>query len=243
LISAFKSDFVTVHVGQDKQKYTPHKDILTRVKFFAACLDSGFRESKENEILLPEEEPEVFERILEYLYHDRIDAVRMDTYDSEYVMLEDQIAVFMAKVWLAADKYCMEECQNHVMDYFLGYLSIRWPSPKILSEISKRGMRDCLLRKLIMEDLAACLLSQGSDWENATENDCNIMKLVDAGGIDAQDFFKICLAWAAAGRTGRSTDEHCKWHIHNTTDKCPLPADEDGWLGTTTPRYSPEEQW
>lgn len=126
---------MTVYVGPEKQKYTPHKEILTQVKFFAACLYSGFRESKENEISLPEDEPEVFERILEYLYHDRIDAEvfgRMDTHDLEYVNREARTTVFMAKVWVAADKYCMEECQNHVMDYFLEYLSIRWPFPKIV---------------------------------------------------------------------------------------------------------------
>lgn len=85
-----------------------------------------------------------------------------------------------------------------------------------------------MLRKLIMEDLAVRLLSQGSDWENAIEEDRDIMKLVDAGGIDAHDyFFKTCLAWVAAGRTERATDEHCKWHVHKTTEKCPLPADEE----------------
>lgn len=144
-------------MGPDKQRYTPHKEILTRVKFFAACPDSGFRESKENEMSLPEEEPELFEKLLEYLYQDKIEAEKfsgaLGTPDN--VFRKIWVTTVMAAVWTAADKHCKEACQNHIVDYLLVYCQSRIPSPQLISEISKRGPRDGLLRKLMLRETVA----------------------------------------------------------------------------------------
>jgi hypothetical protein len=219
---------VTVYVGPDKQKYTPHKEILTRVKFFAACLDSGFRESKVNEMSLPEEEPEVFEKLLEYLYHDKIEAEVFDLEDDgdmDYIEREDSTVLMLAKVYAAADRYCMERCQNHIMDYFLVYRENRFATPRIISTLSKRGPRDCLLRTFAMSEIAMNLFDHGNNWEDILneEERNNIMTLMNAGGIDAQDFLKACIRWVATERDARTPWGPCHWHVHKITKKCLLP--------------------
>lgn len=139
---AFRSGFVTVYVGPGKQEYTAHKEVLTEIKFFAACLDSGFRESKENEMSLPEEEPEIFEKILEYLYQDKIEAEQFtstEVSNAEDSRQETDTTMLMARVrvWVAADEYCREPYQNHIMDYFAALCVKRVPTPKITPELTE----------------------------------------------------------------------------------------------------------
>ena len=200
-----------------------HKDVLTKVKFFAACLNSSFRESKDRHILLPEEEPEVFEKILEYLYRGSIEAkvfAGLEDADLDYWGQETDYTLLMGKVWVAADKYCMEECQNQVMDYFLRYCRWRWISPLLISELSKRGLRECLLRKLAMSDVALKSFSPKPIWNASIGVHAESMKLLDAGGIDAQDVFQACVQWMKEGRYDKKAFNPCAWHVHNFTKKC-----------------------
>ena len=200
-----------------------HKDVLTKAKFFAACLESSFRESKEKEISLPEEEPEVFEKILEYLYCGRIEAevfAGFEDADLGYWGEETEITLLWGKVWVAADKYCMEECQNQIMDYFLQYCKWRWISPVLISELSKRGLRDCRLRRLAILDVAMKSFDQKLGWKVSVKVRVERMMLLNAGGIDAQDVFHACVEWMTKGRYEKKAFDPCEWHVHNFTKKC-----------------------
>jgi hypothetical protein len=215
-------------VGSDEQKYTLHMDMLRQAKFFATFSESSFRDRKDTEILLPEEEPEVFEKILEYLYHDKIEAEVFDLRedgDAAYTSRETQTILLMAKVWVAANKYCMEACQNHIMDYFVAHCVNRVPPMLIVSEISKQGLRHCLLKKLVMREVAAWLLTPGHDWEEQLKegSNNNVMEVMDSGGNDAKDFFKACVQWVVTQRDEKEVEEPCRWHVHKITKKCPLP--------------------
>lgn len=173
--------------------------------------------------MLPEEEPEVFEKILEYLYRGGIEAKVFAGFkdaDPKYWRRETQHTLLLGKVWVAADKYCMEECQNQVMEYFLQYRKWLWISPLLISEMSKRGLRQCLLRKLAINDLAVKSFGRKLGWVAPVEIRAECMMLLDAGGIDAQDLFQACVQWMTEGRYESNLFDPCKWHIHNCTKKC-----------------------
>jgi hypothetical protein len=80
---------VTIEVGKDRRLFASHVDVLSRSPWFAeACKGHFFDSSDQRRIALPEEEPEVFSAVLEYLYkgdyyprllHDR----RRDTWSLE----------------------------------------------------------------------------------------------------------------------------------------------------------------
>ena len=55
-------------VGRDKRLFAAHEDQLTRSPFFAAALKGQFFESGTKKVVLPDEEPEIFSCVLEYLY-------------------------------------------------------------------------------------------------------------------------------------------------------------------------------
>ncbi len=61
---------VTVQVGSNDATFHVHRSLLTdESTFFASTLDGNFKEAVENEVKLPEEEPETFEHFVQWLYH------------------------------------------------------------------------------------------------------------------------------------------------------------------------------
>ena len=66
--SPLTSPIITLVVGRDQRLFAAHEDQLTRSPFFAAALKGQFFESETKKVLLPDEEPEIFSCVLEYLY-------------------------------------------------------------------------------------------------------------------------------------------------------------------------------
>ncbi|KAL8827763.1 MAG: hypothetical protein Q9191_002991 [Dirinaria sp. TL-2023a] len=66
--STLTSAIVTLVVGRDQRLFAAHEDILSLSPFFAAALKGQFYEAATKKVELPDEEPEVFSSVLEYLY-------------------------------------------------------------------------------------------------------------------------------------------------------------------------------
>jgi hypothetical protein len=62
------SAIITIVVGKDQRLFAAHEDVLTHAPFFVAACRDQFFETASRRIYLPDEEPEVFSCILEYLY-------------------------------------------------------------------------------------------------------------------------------------------------------------------------------
>lgn len=63
------SPIVTLTVGREGRLFAAHEDVLRQAPFFdAACRDRHFVKAQSKRISLPDEEPEVFSAVLEYLY-------------------------------------------------------------------------------------------------------------------------------------------------------------------------------
>ena len=83
------SSIVTIAVGKDQRLFAAHEDVLSRSPWFKeTCREQFFSSPGQKRIQLPNEKPEVFSAVLEYLYkgdywprliHDR----RQDTWSLE----------------------------------------------------------------------------------------------------------------------------------------------------------------
>jgi hypothetical protein len=62
------SAIITLVVGEDQRLFAAHEDVLCHSPFFAMACKDQFFETNSRRIALPDEEPEVFSCILEYLY-------------------------------------------------------------------------------------------------------------------------------------------------------------------------------
>ncbi|MCJ1361067.1 hypothetical protein MMC16_000164 [Acarospora aff. strigata] len=66
--STLTSPIITLVVGREQRLFAAHEDVLSLSPFFVAALRGQFFESSTKQVQLPDEEPEVFSCILEYLY-------------------------------------------------------------------------------------------------------------------------------------------------------------------------------
>ncbi|MBE7182255.1 MAG: BTB/POZ domain-containing protein [Terriglobus roseus] len=62
------SPIVTVSVGRDGRLFAAHEDVLCHSYYFAHIIRSQFWTDAQRQITLPDEEPEIFSAVLEYLY-------------------------------------------------------------------------------------------------------------------------------------------------------------------------------
>ncbi|KAE9368358.1 hypothetical protein N431DRAFT_57055 [Stipitochalara longipes BDJ] len=66
--STLTSSIITLVVGREQRLFAAHEDILCISPFFQAACRGQFMESAAKRITLPDEEPEIFSSVLEYLY-------------------------------------------------------------------------------------------------------------------------------------------------------------------------------
>jgi hypothetical protein len=62
------SPIVTLTVGHEGRLFAAHEDVLCQAPFFEKVMRGSFLDAQNERIALPDEEPEVFSAILEYLY-------------------------------------------------------------------------------------------------------------------------------------------------------------------------------
>jgi len=62
------SPIITLTVGREARLFAAHEDVLSLSPFFAAACKGQFLEAQSKRIDLPDEEPEIFSCVLEYLY-------------------------------------------------------------------------------------------------------------------------------------------------------------------------------
>ena len=63
------SAIVTIAIGKDQRLFAAHEDVLARSPWFAeACRQQFFSSPGQRRISLPDEEPEIFSAVLEFLY-------------------------------------------------------------------------------------------------------------------------------------------------------------------------------
>merc|ERR1711988_606815 len=62
------SPIVTITIGREGRLFAAHEDVLRQAPFFEAACREHFSDAQSKRISLPDEEPEVFSAVLEYLY-------------------------------------------------------------------------------------------------------------------------------------------------------------------------------
>lgn len=62
------SAIVTLVVGNEHRLFAAHEDVLSLSPFFQAALNQNFAEGNTKRIALPDEEPEIFSSVLEFMY-------------------------------------------------------------------------------------------------------------------------------------------------------------------------------
>src|SRR5438045_5912464 len=67
-LSILTSSIIPLVVGREQRLFAAHEDVLCLSPFSAAACRGQFMEAQTKRISLPDEEPEIFSSVLEYLY-------------------------------------------------------------------------------------------------------------------------------------------------------------------------------
>lgn len=130
--STLSSAIVTLVIGREQRLFAAHEDVLCLSPFFSAACRGQFLESQTRRIDLPDEEPEIFSSILEFLYkgdyYPRLNFnKRRDTWELENAgdttnhgaiestVYHNGVAGLILKdtvIYCTADKYGLEELKR-----------------------------------------------------------------------------------------------------------------------------------
>jgi hypothetical protein len=127
----------TIVVGPEETSFVVHERVLTGVSHFRKCLTAGhFEEGTSKRIILPEDEPTAFARVLEYIYFGRTPYELDDatwnqllastkTKDTKAfpgaITTMRYICLGLVKVYILADKLCVETLMSLVHDTYRTY--------------------------------------------------------------------------------------------------------------------------
>ena len=171
-------------------------------------------------IKLPEDDPEVFEELLGYLYFGR---TALDKYPPKGQSVKEFYKTSgwktVVSLYILAERLNYEELQNAVVDKHLEFTKKIIVPVDFFKETVGRVPADCALLRLWCSELSYELANHGF-WKDEG-HPCSpreILGWVEGGGecvrevvrqlVDKKDLMK-----ARQGDT-------CRWHVHERTSRC-----------------------
>ncbi|KAJ4261554.1 hypothetical protein NW762_006982 [Fusarium torreyae] len=129
--NSMASPIVTLVVGSEQRLFAAHEDVLSNSPFFNHALRNGYMDPASKRISLPDEEPEIFSSVLEYLYKGDytprlVHNKRRNSYELEAASEEQRAAVESTVyhrgmdgdllkdtvIYCAAEKYGLDELKK-----------------------------------------------------------------------------------------------------------------------------------
>ena len=141
------SDIVNVLVGKKRTVFKSHRHVLMKKSpFFHKCLTSGMIEEHTNEVILPEDSCRAFEIVAEWVYS-----------AGTGVRVDDDNLITVMRAWILADKFCMPDLQNVLIDELGSYWAKLWIDPDCLSWVADHTDEASPLYRCAMDQMAFCL--------------------------------------------------------------------------------------
>ena len=221
--SKYSSEIIKLYVGPERHLLTIHEAVLTKIEYFAKCLDGDrFIEGATKEIELPEDDVYSWGMILEYIYTGLCGRFgRRDSFKSTgpefYTFLDAHFAV-----WTLADKYCIEALCNDLVGRMICNYRRGDVMFKEIIILFDRGLGDSKLSQLLTDfvalDLRHCgwtdyiIIYDVSLEEHLRTHSACAIKLLQAmstikASLQPEPYWEIQL-------------KPCNYHVHNDTRKC-----------------------
>ncbi|KAK7899737.1 hypothetical protein LTR67_003482 [Exophiala xenobiotica] len=216
------NEIIIVNVGPLKVAYALHRGILvSKCPFFKKCLRSGMKEEQEKTVNLPEELPVAFDTLVQWMYTGKM-------------VMEPRMQISYIDAYLLADKFCMHDLQNSIMDAYRGTCVPFAIWPGTLHDVWTRSTEKCLLRKFCF-DHVHFTLSNLHDWNKShlfispsKVFRAQIDQLIFSGSPASHAlFWKLARFDTGLSQTTNSpvADDPalllgCVYHVHKDGEKC-----------------------
>ncbi|KAJ9603705.1 hypothetical protein H2200_011891 [Cladophialophora chaetospira] len=212
------SEIIPIFVGPIKKKHLIHACILTsKAPFFKKCLESGMREQAENAIYLPEDDPEAFGIVANWMYTGSMPSTC-------------KCRVLMS-AYILADKLCMTNIQDAVME------QLRWNLmdeeiilPVDVDWVWEKTGPGSKLREFMVDALHYSVMQQDEYQTAEGKNEHHLAVDLEAvmvmnGALGYQLYSKIFNVSAVRNQARKKTTSpylrNCKYHCHADEEECP----------------------
>ncbi|KAL1602644.1 hypothetical protein SLS60_006061 [Paraconiothyrium brasiliense] len=154
-------EIVKVNVGKDSDKQTffihPHR-LTQRSLFFKNALAANWKEAEDRVIYLPEDDPSIFFRYLDYLYTGKmsVKSTDPDTLNDGKAAVAEQLMT--CRIYVFADKVQDMRCRNDAIKFMTAVVKEKrteknWfaPGPSCIEFIYNETVPNSPMRRLVVE--------------------------------------------------------------------------------------------
>ena len=189
LENPWSADPVKVTVGREEQElFLVHGHILKKSPFFQGCLRNDCKESSSMSVDLPEDEPEVFLPVVNYLFSGDTSSIVVDQPKSLICTdTECQSLELLVRTYVAADKFLLPELQNLLMRKLYHHHIVRTPHPPLISIL--RPLKDSPMRKFLI--LAYVWSISNHPFDTLCERNSSFQTYNADAGVDHVDIMKV----------------------------------------------------
>lgn len=225
---------VTIRVGIPSTDFLVHEEVLktaTESHFLQVAFTNGFKETQTGILELPEDDPEAFRVLLNWVY-----VTATGFADCELRAFPECFRFsILVKLYVLASKYTMNALHDAIITHFWWYntISEHWYEMGLtqdaLSYFEANTMADCPLEKLLVDWMADDALSGKSDpfvddYDGFRSMPNRLMRAA---------FVKINLICRHKGKKGYTNQSLygstqakgtlCSYHCHDNKKSCPAP--------------------
>ena len=189
LENPWSADPVKVTVGREEQElFLVHGHILKKSPFFQGCLRNDCKESSSMSVDLPEDEPEVFLQVVNYLFSGDTSSIVVDQPKSLICTdTECQSLELLVRTYVAADKFLLPELQNLLMRKLYHHHIVRTPHPPLISIL--QPLKDSPMRQFLI--LAYVWSISNHPFNTLCERNSNFQTYNADAGVDHVDIMKV----------------------------------------------------
>ncbi|KAK7723776.1 hypothetical protein SLS64_000107 [Diaporthe eres] len=227
----FSERVVTVLVGPSEVQWRLHENLLSGISdFFRSAFNSGFKESLEDRLAMPEDDPHSFELFIRWLYIRTLTptAVSNSTLAANVMLGKDFTAGSSTaciqdylRLYVLASKVLVEELENACVDMAHAFYSVgmRRPDIKDVQYVYEHTMPGCGMRRLLKERLTMSLF-KGKQHNPVTPEWREIMNETPDLGYDIVSEI-ASYNWIGGGNASAKTPAHeCTFHRHDRSNMC-----------------------
>lgn len=212
---------VDILVGPNKKPYRVHKDLLcAKIPYFNAMFNGGFQEATKQAATLPEDNPEVFDLLLEWVYTGRLSPVS-STNDAPVrdwrVLLE---------LYLLAEKIVLPKLMDCTMSTIVASYeqSRNLPSNDRIERVYQESPPQSLLRKFMVRALHYVITISNYRGPKATKGFGHLLSTNETLATDLVELMR--------GTRGKVTPDPrkipiCTFHVHPENEECEFKARKD----------------
>ncbi|ROV97720.1 hypothetical protein VMCG_07433 [Cytospora schulzeri] len=222
----FSDRVVTILVGPHEVKWCLHENLLSGVSdFFKSAFNSGFKESIEGQITMPEDDPQAFELFVRWLYMRTLvpQAVTSPTTTANLLFRHAGGAAACINdslhLYVLASKLLIEDLENACVDIAHAYYGVgmRRPDIKDVQYIYDNTVPGSGMRKLLRERLTLGLF-KGRQHNPVTAEWRDIMNETPDLGFDIINEV-AAYNWIAGGNApARAIADKCAYHRHDRSE-------------------------